>query len=68
MRIYGPINISKKFVDENSDLIKTKLGNPNMTRKEMLDALAFGDFERHKKNCFKWEMEGKIPKYSENNS
>jgi hypothetical protein len=53
----------EEFVDNNATLIREKLNNPNMTRNDMLDALCFGDFKRHEKQCLAWEAEGKIPKY-----
>ncbi|HYG37366.1 MAG TPA: hypothetical protein VD908_02050 [Cytophagales bacterium] len=52
------------FVDNHSDLIRQKLGNIHMTRDEILDAICFGDFETHKTQCKKFEVEGKIPKWS----
>jgi len=55
----------ERFVDSNEDLIRTKLNNPTMTRDEMLDALCFGDFKKHRESCIKSEEEGKIPKWIE---
>jgi len=49
------------FVDRHSKEIQEKLNNHDLTKTEMLDALCFGDFERHKTNCMKWETDGKIP-------
>ncbi len=54
------------FVDRCSDQIKKKFNNPLMTRGEMLDALAFGNFEDHKKKCVKLMEEGKIPPFKLN--
>ncbi|NJK97005.1 MAG: hypothetical protein HC905_20655 [Bacteroidales bacterium] len=51
------------FVDKHVDLIKQKLDNLNITRQEILDALCFGDYNKHKENCKKWESEGKIPSW-----
>ena len=51
------------YVDNNADIIRSKLGKPDMTRDEMLDALCFGDFRRHKEMCIDWENKGKIPKW-----
>ena len=56
------------YVDHNAKLIRETLDNPNMTRKEMLDALCFGDFDQHKQMCEKWEIEGKIPKWTKKGS
>ena len=55
----------ENFVDNHGDLIRKKLDNPKMTKQEMLDALCFGDFNKHKAMCIKWENEGKIPKWTE---
>ncbi len=41
----------EKYVDRCALEIKQKFESPNMTRAEMLDALAFGDFEAHKKKA-----------------
>ncbi|MBS1646360.1 MAG: hypothetical protein JST67_03345 [Bacteroidetes bacterium] len=54
------------FVDRCGDEIRKKLKNPKMTRQEMLDALAFGNFEAHKKKCSELLKEGKIPPLSLN--
>lgn len=51
------------YVDAHADLIRETLENPKMTREEMLDALCFGDFNKHKELCITWEKEGKIPAY-----
>jgi hypothetical protein len=37
-----------------------------MTRQEMLDALAFGSFEDHKKKSLQLLKEGKIPPFKMN--
>jgi hypothetical protein len=37
-----------------------------MTKKEILDALAFGNFEEHKKKCLQLMKEGKIPPFRMN--
>jgi hypothetical protein len=44
------------FVDSCSNEIREILENPNMTKEEMLDALAFGDFEKHKMQCEMWRI------------
>ncbi len=36
------------FVDECADEIKIKLELPNATKEELLDAICFGDFKKHK--------------------
>jgi len=54
----------EEYVDKHTDLIRKTLGNPSMTRSEMLDALCFGNFEEHKSMCIKWERDGIIPKWT----
>jgi hypothetical protein len=56
----------EKYVERCSDEIKKNLGNPNMSKKEMLDALCFGDFKEHKKKVQTLIKEGKLPAYSGN--
>ena len=59
-------NKFEKYVDRCSEDIKKQFGNPNMSRSEMLDALAFGSFEDHKKKTLVLIQEGKIPAISLN--
>jgi hypothetical protein len=54
-------NKFEKYVDRCSEDIKKQFGNPNMSRTEMLDALAFGSFEDHKQKTINLIKEGKIP-------
>ncbi|HEY1038348.1 MAG TPA: hypothetical protein VGF30_03035 [Bacteroidia bacterium] len=56
----------EKFVDRCSADIRKKFNNPEMSREEMLDALAFGNFEEHKKKCIQLMQEGKIPQFKLN--
>jgi hypothetical protein len=56
----------EKFVDRCADEIRQQFGNPNMTRQEMLDALAFGNFEEHKKKSLQLMKDGKIPPFKMN--
>jgi hypothetical protein len=56
----------ENFVDRCSDDIKKKLGDPKMTRADMLSALCFGNFEEHKKKTEILIKEGKIPNYRKN--
>ena len=51
----------EKFVDRCGDEIKNKLGNDNMTREEMLDAVCGGDFKAHILKVTAWAKEGRIP-------
>jgi hypothetical protein len=63
--IWAP-NKFEKFVDRCSEDIKKQFGNPNMSRSEMLDALAFGNFEEHVKKSTALMLEGKIPAFKLN--
>lgn len=56
----------ENYVDRCSDEIRKKLKNPVMTREEMLDALAFGDFNEHKKKYSQLVSEGKIVPFTSN--
>lgn len=51
------------FIDNNTDLIRKTLSNPNMGREEILDAICFGNFKNHKEMCLDLERNGKIPKW-----
>lgn len=55
----------EKYVDKNADKIRKKLGDPSMTREDMLDALCFGNFKKHKKKVQALIAEGKLPAYTE---
>ncbi len=59
-------NKFEKYVDRCSDEIRAQFGNPKMTRKEMLDALAFGNFEEHKIKSLHLMKEGMIPPFKMN--
>ena len=63
--LWAPIKF-EKFVDRCSEEIKKQFNNPNMSRTEMLDALAFGSFEDHKKKTLTLMQEGKIPTFKMN--
>ncbi len=63
--VWAP-NKFEKYVDRCSDDIRKQFNNPNMTRQEMLDALAFGSFEDHKKKSLQLLKEGKIPPFKMN--
>src|SRR5438874_4183586 len=56
----------ENYVDRCPDEIKKKLGNPKMSRDEMLAALCFGNFIEHKKKTLLLIKEGKIPGYRKN--
>jgi hypothetical protein len=56
----------EKYVDRCATEIRKKLNNPNMSREEMLDALAFGNFEEHKRKSIQLMQEGKIPPFELN--
>jgi hypothetical protein len=59
-------NKFEKYVDRCADEIKKQFGNPEMSRNEMLDALAFGSFEDHIKKSTILMKEGKIPAFKLN--
>lgn len=59
-------NKFEKYVDRCADEIKKQFGNPNMSRSEMLDALAFGNFQEHIKKSTLLMQEGKIPAFKLN--
>ncbi|MCX7728679.1 MAG: hypothetical protein N2203_04330 [Bacteroidia bacterium] len=40
----------ERYVEKNMDALRKHFEKPEMTKLEMLDALAFGNFEEHKKN------------------
>ncbi len=56
----------EKYVDRCSDEIKKKLGDPKMTREDMLSALCFGDYKAHKEKTQLLIDEGKLPNYHKN--
>lgn len=56
----------ERYVDRCAEEIRKEFGNPKMTRKEMLDALAFGNFEEHKKKSLQMMKDGKIPPFKMN--
>jgi len=56
----------ENFVDRCSDEIKKKLGDPKMTRNDMLSALCFGNYEKNKKKTQQLIKDGKIPSYRKN--
>lgn len=51
----------EKFVDRCADEIRVALGDEELSREEMLDAVCGGDFEAHKEKCQLWVKEGRIP-------
>ena len=56
----------EQFVDRCGDEIRKKFKKPEMSRNEMLDALAFGSFDEHKKKSMQLLSEGKIPPFTLN--
>jgi len=56
----------EKYVDRCSDEIRKQFNDPKMSRQEMLDALAFGNFEEHKKKSLQLMKDGKIPPFKMN--
>lgn len=51
----------ERFVDRCAEEIKQSLGEEEMTRDEMLDAVCGGDFDAHVVKVTQWAKEGKIP-------
>lgn len=48
--IFAPENF-EKYVSKNIDSIRSHFEKPEMTKQEILDVLAFGNFEEHKRNA-----------------
>jgi hypothetical protein len=63
--VWAP-NRFEKYVDRCGEEIRRIFNNPSMSRQEMLDALAFGNFEEHKKKSLQMMNEGKIPPFKMN--
>lgn len=55
----------EKYVDRCADKIRKKLGQPDLSREDLLDALCFGNFKAHKRKVMAMIKEGKLPPYSE---
>lgn len=53
----------EKYVDRCSDKIRKQLGDPDLTREDMLDAICFGNFRKHKQKVQNLIREGKLPPY-----
>ena len=58
--VWAPIKF-EKYVDRCTEEIRKQFGNPLMSRQEMLDALAFGNFEEHKRKSIQMMKDGKLP-------
>lgn len=54
--LFGPERI-KAFVRRCPNFIRKRLGQPEITQSEMLDALAFGDFKAHTELCKQLKQE-----------
>jgi hypothetical protein len=63
--VWAPMKF-EKYVDRCSEEIRKNYNNPLMSRQEMLDALAFGNFEEHKKKSLQMMKDGKIPPFKMN--
>ena len=63
--VWAPIKF-EKYVDRCTEEIRKQFGNPLMSRQEMLDALAFGNFEEHKLKSIQMMKDGKIPPFKLN--
>lgn len=55
----------EKFVDKYMGKIRRELGDPNMDKTEMLNALCGKDFNEYVQQCKEWEKKGIIPSYQE---
>ena len=55
----------EKFVERESEVIKKTLGDPEMSKEDMLDAICFGNFKAHKEKVDLLISEGKLPAYVE---
>jgi len=55
----------ERYVDRCAEEIQGELEIADMSRDEMLDALCFGNFEKHQQKCIKWVEDGVIPSYTE---
>ena len=53
------------FVDRCGAEIRKELGDSNLSREEMLDALCFGDFLEHKEKIDRLVRNGKVPAFTE---
>jgi len=60
--VWSPPNF-ERFVDRCADEIRQRLGQPNMTREEMLHALIGCPFAEHLSNCRRWVKEGVVPPF-----
>lgn len=56
----------EQYVDRCAEEIKKLFNSPDMSRKDMLDALAFGNFEEHIKKSVQMMKDGKIPPFKLN--
>jgi hypothetical protein len=63
--VWAP-NRFEKYVDRCGEEIRKTFNNPTMSRQDMLDALAFGNFEEHKKKSVQMMKDGKIPPFKMN--
>ena len=55
----------EKYVSRESDKIRKTLGDPEMSKEDMLDAICFGNFQAHKEKVFKLVAEGKLPAFNQ---
>ncbi len=54
----------QKYVDRETDQIRKVLGDPEMSKEDMLNAICFGDFQAHKEKVDKLIAEGKLPAFN----
>ncbi len=55
----------EKYIDRDADNIRKILGDPEMSREDMLNAICFGNFQAHKEKVELLIKEGKLPAYIE---
>jgi len=53
----------EKYVDREGGKISKALGNPEMSREDMLNAICFGNYQAHKEKVEKLIDEGKLPAF-----
>ena len=54
----------EKFVNRESETIRKTLGDPEMSKEDMLNAICFGNFQAHKEKVEKLIAEGKLPAFN----
>jgi len=60
--VWSPPNY-ERFVDRCADEIRERLGDPDMTREQMLHVIVGRPFDEHVSECRRWVKEGAIPPF-----